>query len=50
MNEDLTRCLENIQAAIVEIKAMDNITISDIYTAKDTYGLSNEEVRLIFSV
>jgi hypothetical protein len=34
MNEDLRRCLESIQSALAEIKAMDNIMISDIYAGK----------------
>ena len=51
MNEDLKRCMDNIQAAITEIKAIrDDLTIGDIYDAQKTYGLSNEAARVIFSL
>lgn len=50
MSEDLKKNIEKIKDAIVNIKAMDNITISDIYEAKKEYSLSDEEVRFIFSL
>ena len=51
MNEELKKYVESILNTIEELKGIrDDIAISDIYFIKNSYGLSNEMVRLIFSL
>ena len=51
MNEDLRRCLESIQNAMEELKAIrDDLMISDLYAAQKAYGLSDEVMKIVFAL